>query len=169
MVKTNAISVASSQQMTRPVFVHRTTGRNNTKAARRNRGLDEISPFLHQVQKIVSEECTKHETVETTPWYKTCESWMQWNLLLKISMNSVTVIIVPDSFYNQRTVKVVVEKCIDDIHPITTYIEITHLTNKSVTWVPRVDIDSFQTVKKKRGRHRNPQNCENEFWQKSLM
>ena len=58
-------------------------------------------------------------------------------------MNSVTSIIVPDLFYNQRAIKAVVEKCVDKIHPITTYIDITHLTDKSVTWVLRFDIDIF--------------------------
>ena len=150
MVKTNAVSVASSQQMTRPVPVHKTTGRNIPQPARRNRGLDEIAPFLHQVQKIVSEECAKHETVSTIPWYKTWESWMQQNLLNKTSMNSITAIIVPELFYNQRTIKTVVEKCLDEIHPIRTYIDITHLSDKSVTWVSRIEVDSFHSVKKKR-------------------
>ena len=156
MVKTNAVSAASSKHTRTHVYPNQTTGCNTLKPTRCNRGLDEIRPFLHQVNKIDSEECSKHETADTIPWYKTWESWMQQNLLLKTSMNSVTAIIVPDLFYNQRTIKAVVEKCIDEIHPITTYIDITHLTDKSVTWVPRVDIDSFQNVKKKRGRHQNP-------------
>ena len=136
MVKTNAVSAASSQQTTRPVSAQRASGRTITKPARRNRGLDEIGPFLHQVQKIVTEECAKFDTVKTIPWYKTWESWMQQNLFNKTSMNSVTAIIVPELFYNQRTIKSVVEKCLDEIHPILTYIDITHLSDKSVTWVP---------------------------------
>ena len=152
MVQTSIVSVASSQQKTRPVSAQRTTGRTNLKPARRNRGLDEIAPFLHHVQKIVSEECAKHETVETIPWYKTWESWMQQNLFNKTSMNYVTAIIVPELFYNQRTIKSVVKNCLDEIHPLRTYIDITHLSDKSVTWVPRIDVDSFQSVKKKRGR-----------------
>ena len=70
-------------------------------------------------------------------------------------MNSVTSIIVPELTYKQRIIKAVVEKCINEISPIATYIEITHLSDKSVTWVPRADIDSFQSVKKKRGHQRN--------------
>ena len=149
MEKTNAVSVASSKHMKTHVSPNQRTGLNTLKPTRRNRGLDEISLFLHQVDNIFSEECAKHETIETIPWYKTWESWMQQNLLLKTSMNSVTATIVPDLFYNQRMIKGVVEKCIDEIRPITTYIDITHLTDKSVTLVLRVDIDSFQSVNKK--------------------
>ena len=139
----------------------RSSDRHTTKLSRCNRGLDEILPFLHQIQKIVTEECSKHKSAETIPWYKTWESWNQQNLLLKKSMNSVTSIIVPDLIYKERTIKAVVEKCIKEISPIAAYIEITHLTDKSVTWVPRIDIDSFQSVKKKRHRQHNtraPQN-----------
>ena len=126
------------------------TGHNNPKPTRRTRGFDEIMlSFLHQVHKTVSEEYSKHETVNTLSWYKTWESWMQQNILLKISMNSVTSIIVPDLFYNQQTIKAVVEKCINEIYLITAYISITHLSDKPVTWVPHVDIDSFQSAKKK--------------------
>ena len=113
------------------------------KPNKHTRGLDEIAPFLHQVEKIVTEECAKFETVHTIPWYKTWESWMNQNLLKKTSMNSVTTIIVPDLLYNQRTIKAVVERCLKEIHPINSYIDITHLTDKSVTWTPKVEIDSF--------------------------
>ena len=34
---------------------------------RRHRGLDEIMPFLHQVDKIVTEEASKHTTGDTMP------------------------------------------------------------------------------------------------------
>ena len=147
MVQTNAVSAASSQQMNRPVSTQRTTDRTTPKPSRQTRGLDEIAPFLHQVQKIVAEECAKHETVETIPWYKTWDSWMQQNLLNKTSMNSVTAIIVPELFYNQRTIKSVVEKYLDEIHPISTYIDITHLSDKSVTRVSQIEVDSFHSVK----------------------
>ena len=78
---------------------------------------------------------------------------MDQNLLLKTSMNSVTTIIVPGLFYNERTIKAMVERCMDEIHPITSYIAMTHLTDKSESWLPHVDIDSFQSVRK---RSRNP-------------
>ena len=68
----------------------------------------------------------------------------------KNSMSSVTIIIVQYLLYNQRMIKVVVERCLEEIHPITSYIDIMHLTEKSVTWVPQVDIGSFQSVKNKR-------------------
>ena len=37
------------------------------------RGLDEIAPFLHKVNKIVADECAKHATLEALPWYSTWE------------------------------------------------------------------------------------------------
>ena len=151
MVQTNAVSVASSQQITRPVSAQRTTSRTNPKPSRRTRGLDEIAPFLHQVQKIVAEECAKHETIKTISWYKTWESWMQQNVLNETSMNSVTAIIVPELFYNQQTIKSVVEKYLDEIHPISTYTDITRLSDKLVTWVSWIEVDSFHSVKKKLG------------------
>ena len=158
MAKTNAIPVTSPKQAdntANPVSAQQT---KNPKFNRRTRELDEIAPFLHQVEKIVSEECAKHKTVANIPWYKTWESWMDQNLLLKTSMNSVPTIIVPDLFYNERTIKAIVERCIDEIHPITSYIDITHLTDKSVSWIPRVDIGSFQSVRK---RSHNPKKAEN--------
>ena len=99
---------------------------------RRNRGLDEISPFLHRVDKIVTEEGTKHTSVNTMPWYTTWQTWKSMDLFNKISMNLITTVICPDIHYNQRTINIVVERCVRDITPIDTYISITHLSDKSV-------------------------------------
>lgn len=100
MVQTNAVSAATSNPTKIPVTPKKISGNNTPKLSRRTRGLDEISPFLHQIQKIVSDECSNHESVETIPWYKTWESWMQHNLLIKTSMNAVTSIIVSRDYEN---------------------------------------------------------------------
>ena len=42
-------------------------------------------------------------------------------------MNSVTTIIIPDLLYNQRTIKTIVERHLEEIYPIMSYIDITHL------------------------------------------
>ena len=110
----------------------RTHGRN-TKVTPRVRGLDEIKPFLKHVGKIVTEESQTYATTDDMPWYKTWESWINQDLLNAKSMNSISDIICPDLFYNQRTIKAVVNRCIEQIPPIETYIEITHLSDKSVT------------------------------------
>ena len=61
MVKTNAVLAASSKHMKNPVSNNHTTGRKNLKPTRCNRGLNEISPFLHQVQEKIREMCeTRH-------------------------------------------------------------------------------------------------------------
>ena len=75
---------------------------------------------------------------------------MNQNLLKKTSINSTTMIIVPDLSYNQQTIKVVVERRLQEIHPIKLYIDIAHLTNKSVTQISRVDIDNVQSARNKR-------------------
>ena len=113
------------------------------KSTPRVRGLDEINPFLHQIGKIVSEEIQKHDETSRLKWFTTWESWISQDLLTAKSMNTITNIICPDLHYNQRTIKTVVTRCIERIPPIESYIDITHLTDKSVTWKSRVgDIDT---------------------------
>jgi len=122
---------------------------------RRNRGLDEISPFLHRVDKIVTEEGAKHTSVDTMPWYTTWQTWKSMDLFNKISMNSITTVICPDIHYNQRTIKIVVERCVRDITPIGTYISITHLSDKSVIWSSRIDVASFKSIRGRKSRKMN--------------
>merc|ERR1740124_64765 len=72
----------------------------------------------------MTEQCAKHTTVKTIPWYKTWELWMSQNLLRKTRINSVTTIIVSDLSYNQQTIKAVVVIYLQEIHLITSYIDI---------------------------------------------
>ena len=126
------------------------------KSTPRVRGLDEITPFLRHVGKIVTEESQKYDTIDDLPWFHTWDSWTSDGLLTTKRMKTMYDIICPDLFYNQRTIKAVVTKCIDLIPPIKSYIEITHLSDKSVTWTSRVDdIDSFKSVRNKRTRKNN--------------
>ena len=114
----------------------------------RVRGLDEIKPFLKQVGKIITIESQKYDTTDSLSWYKTWESWDKQDILTRTSMNSITNIICPDLFYNQRTIKAVVNRCLEKIPPIESYIDITHLSDKSVEWTSRVgDIASFKSIK----------------------
>ena len=112
--------------------------RRNTKSTPRVRGLDEIKPFLKQVGKIVTEESQKWDSTDEMPWYNTWESWDTLGLLEKTSMNSITNIICPDLLFNDRTIKAVVTRCIGKIPPIKAYIQVTHLSDKLVTWISRV-------------------------------
>ena len=111
-----------------PPMKSSTKPRKPMSTKRRNRGLDEITPFLHQVDKIVTEEGAKHTSVDTMPWYTTWQNWKSMDLFKKTSMNSITTVIIPDVHYNQRTIKTVVERCVRDITPI----DITHISDKSV-------------------------------------
>ena len=67
--------------------------RHTPRTSPRLRGLDEIKPFLRQVEKIVTEECPKHDKAQTFPWYKTWESWSSKKLLEMKSWNTLTDII----------------------------------------------------------------------------
>ena len=126
----------------------RTSQSSNSKMPPRVRGLDEIKPFLKQVGKIITEESQKYDTTDSLSWYKTWESWDKQDILTRTSMNSITNIICPDLFYNQRTIKAVVNRCLEKIPPIESYIDITHLSDKSVEWTSRVgDIASFKSIK----------------------
>ena len=96
---------------------------------RSTRGLTQISPFLHHVDKIVMEEAAKHTTAETMPWYTIWLSWKSKDLFKKKSMNSITTVICPHLAYNQRTMRAVVQQCLDKITPISDYIDVTHLSD----------------------------------------
>ena len=122
-------------------------------AKRRHRGLDEIKPFLHEVDKIVTEEASKHTTGNTMPWYILWQKWKSKDLFNKTSMNSITTVICPDLHYNQRTIRSVVERCLRDITPIDSYIDITNLSDKSVSWCSKIEVTSFKSVRGRKHRH----------------
>ena len=80
------------------------TARRIPKSTPRVRGLDEITPFLRQIGKIVTEESQQHDSIDNMPWYNTWQSWIEMDLLTKTSMNSITNI----HLYNLITVNLVV-------------------------------------------------------------
>ena len=61
-----------------------------------------------------------------------------------------TSIICPDLNFNDRTIQTVVDHCRMKITPLTTYINITHLSDRSVTWSSNITVDSFNSVKNRR-------------------
>ena len=115
-----------------PQMMHKTP-RKNTKSTPRVCGSDDIKPFLKQIGKIVTEECQKYDSADDMPWYKTWESWNIQDLLAAKSFNSITTVICPDLSYTQQMIKVVVNRCIEEIPPIESYIQIIHLSEKSIT------------------------------------
>ena len=59
----------------------------HTPSKQKNRGYNAIKPFLHKVNKIVKEECAKHESVEDLPWYFTYEKWNKKELFESKTIN----------------------------------------------------------------------------------
>ena len=106
------------------------------------RGFNEITPFLHEVSKIVSEECSKHESPQDFDWYTTWTSWNVPSMFTKKSMNYIVQRICPEVKYPHRTIRTIVNKITTAISPILTYIEIVNLSDTSVKW----EIDSFKSV-----------------------
>ena len=147
------VSIPYDQSHQAPVLatqlLHTVTKKlRNTKHAKRcARGLDKISPFLHEVNKIITEQGFKHTTVDTMPWYTAWKSWKFKDLFKKTSKNSITTDICPDLHYNQRTIKFVVEGYVEQIMPIQKYISITHLFDKSAVWTSQVKLASFESVR----------------------
>ena len=54
---------------------------NWTPSTKKIRGYGAIKPFLHEVNKIVKEECAKHESLEELPWYTKWKSGTTRNYL----------------------------------------------------------------------------------------
>ena len=54
-----------------------TPGKPNRNPSGKKRGYDELKPFLHEVNKIVAEECVEHMNVNDIPWYATWENGLR--------------------------------------------------------------------------------------------
>ena len=67
------------------------------------RGYDALKPFLHEVNKIVSKECARHESMEGLSWYKTWEKWNAKDLFTSTSINVIGKIVCPELKYNEQT------------------------------------------------------------------
>ena len=139
-MKTNA-SIVHNQKVT-PSHVNRPT-------PGKIRGLDEIAPFLHEVNKIVAEECA-NKSLEALPWYPIWERWNDKRLMRSPSINEIGKIICPDLSYNERTIQAIVKRITTDITPVTKYIQVSHVSDTSVIWESKIEIDSFRSLKSKR-------------------
>ena len=95
----------------------------------KNRGYDELAPFLHEVNKIVAEECATHENLEDLPWYATYEKWNDQHLLRCTAINVIGKIVCPDLKYTERTIKQVITKIVFNITPVSQYIQVNHLSD----------------------------------------
>ena len=63
-----------------------------------------------------------------------------------------------------------VNRCIKEIPPIESCIQIIHLSDKSVTWKSHVgDIESFKSIKNKRSHKTTVDNCTNPPTQKQPL
>ena len=53
------------------------------------RGYEANKSFLHKVNKIVQEDCSKHESVKELPWYKKRKEWSNKELFESTSINII--------------------------------------------------------------------------------
>ena len=119
----------------------------NTKPTKRcARVLNEINSFLHKVGKIITEEGSKHTTVDTMPWCTKWQIWKSKHLFKAKIMKTITVVICLYIHYNQWTVNAVVNIYFEEITPINKYINITHLSDTLVSWSLRVNLQSLKSV-----------------------
>ena len=116
---------------------------------RKVRGYDEIAPFLHEVQKIVDEECAQHPPHEL-PWYPIWQQWSDKHLMLSPSINDIGKIICPELKYKERTIIQIVKRITTDITPVANYIQVTHVSDTSVVWDSLIEVVSFKSLKKKK-------------------
>jgi len=113
---------------------------------KKNRGYDGIAPFLHEVNKIVAEECKKHGTLDDLPWYIVWKGWKDKHLFNKTALNYIGKIICPELKYTARKVKTIVERIILDITPVSSYIKIRAITDNSVEWESLQEVDSLTSM-----------------------
>ena len=115
----------------------------------KNRGYDELAPFLHEVEKIVGEECGKHANFKDFPWYSTWERWNEQNIMTKTARNYIGRIVCPELKYKEQTIENVVNRIVSDITPVSRYIQISHISDTSVIWESLIEVDSFRSLKRK--------------------
>ena len=115
----------------------------------KNRGYDELAPFLHEVNKIVAEECAIHANPGDLPWYAIWEKWNDLHLLRCTAINAIGKIVCPDLKYTERTIKQVISKIMSAIPPVSRYIQVNHLSDTSVQWESLIEVDNFRSMKRK--------------------
>ena len=126
-----------------------TPSQDKSKTTGKNRGYDELAPFLHEVNKIVAEECATHDNLDDLPWYATWEKWNDQHLLRCTAINVIGKIICPDLKYTERTIKQVILKIVSEITPVSRYIQVNHISDTSVQWESLVEVDSFKSMRRK--------------------
>ena len=115
----------------------------------KNRGYDELAPFLHEIDKIVAEECAEHTNLNELPWYATWEKWSDQHLMRKTTLNVIGQIVCPKLKYIERTVANVIKRIVLGITPVSKYIQVTHILDTSVQWDSLIEVDSFRSLKGK--------------------
>ena len=102
-------------------------------------------------------------------------SYQQWtggtekDFLEIKTMNGITDIICHDLNYNNQTIQTVVECCMTNIIPLTSYIDITHLSTKSGRWTDSVSVDSLKYVQSCRTKKGTMSPCKTNNILHSLM
>ena len=125
------------------------SSQENPATTGKNRGYDELAPFLHEVNKIVAEECALHTNFETLPWYATWEKWNDQHFMRFTAINNIGIIVCPELKYIERTVENVIKRIVSDITPVSRYIQINHISDTSVQWESLIEVDSFKSLKRK--------------------
>ena len=115
----------------------------------KNRGYDELAPFLHEISKIVAKECASHTNLDDLPWYATWEEWNDKHLMRKTALNVIGQIVCPELKYIERTVENVIKRIVLDITPVSKYIQVNNISDTPVQWESIVEVDSFRSLKRK--------------------
>ena len=67
----------------------------------------------------------------------------------KTALNVIGQIVCPERKYIERTVENVIKRIVLDITPVSTYIQVNHISDTSVQWESIVEVDSFRSLKRK--------------------
>ena len=70
----------------------KTTHVNHTISYKR-RGYYELVHFIHEVSKIVADECVNYANLDDLPWYSTWKKWMEKQLLRNKTINGIASVI----------------------------------------------------------------------------
>ena len=123
-----------------------------TPSQQKIREYNAIKPFLHEVNKIVKEECAKHKSVEDFPWYSIWKTWDKKDLFEFTTINVIGRIVCPELRYKERTIKNLAQRILSDITPVSSYIQVNELSDTSIRWESLVKVDSFKSLKVKRNK-----------------
>ena len=121
-------------------------------SVRKIRGYDALKPFLREVNKIVSEECSKHESVTGLSWFTQWSKWNEKSIFTVTSINTIGKIVCPELKYNERTVKQITNRIMSDITPLSAYLTISYCSDTSVKWDSIIEVGSFKSLKGNKSR-----------------